>query len=318
MLSLAEMEALSPVPPGSPCDSSASEEQGRRKAAAAELAAEDLAEEFQEHLRAETKRALGSVTPSPLPSPVPVSAPPSPDSAPLVAAPAASAPGPAASAPAKSALPDEPLTYWDLVRTVKESRGVTSGEARRIVKEERLFTKGQVPVAAGAAAGAAVKHKAGATAAVKHKAGAGANMGEGKKSLLDKLAADGRIDTQEEYDVGVLLLKSQREMMNRKLNANKPCDDETKRVGIIQRAMTLAGKQFNAKYNRPLADVAKNEKKARNTVTLLAESARAAIDESIIKDLEIARLKADAVDESILKDLEIVRLREELEAIRRG
>ena len=143
MLSLAEMEALSPVPPGSPCDSSASEEQGRRKAAAAELAAQDA-----ERL-AETKRALGSVTPSPLaspaspPGPVSVSAPPSPDSAPLCLP----APGRATAAPPAepAAGPDVPEKdrYKAIVNGIIKARCLKGrgawNAARRMVKEEGLF-----------------------------------------------------------------------------------------------------------------------------------------------------------------------------------
>ena len=114
----------------------------------------------------------------------------------------------------------------------------------------------------------------------------------------------GKIESLEEYKTGTLLLKCQRQMLNRKLNTKKgEVVEETARVRAIERAMCLAARQFDAKYVHKEVQIAANEKKARTAITVIADEARDAVVQLRVKDTELEN-----------KDAEIARLRAELAA----
>ena len=118
-------------------------------------------------------------------------------------------------------------------------------------------------------------------------------MDADKQDLLTKILAGGAVTTLEEYTTVCLLLKSQRQMLNRKIDAKKPTDEETHRVAKVERAKVLAAAEFDPKYVEKERDISINEKKARNAIVVIAEGARDAIGEVRIKDAEIARLRAE-------------------------
>ena len=199
--------------------------------------------------------------------------------------------------------PDE--TYADkkarLVKEIIVARGLKGrpayNEAVRIIKVEGLLPKPAAPKPKAAKAKAAPKPKPGAAAAaapkgVKRSSG-GAPMDADKQDLLTKILAGGAVTTLEEYTTVCLLLKSQRQMLNRKLNAKKPADEESQRVVKVERAQILAAAEFDPKYVKKGEEITMNEKKARNAIVVIAEGARDAVVELRVKDAEIARLRAE-------------------------
>ena len=173
-------------------------------------------------------------------------------------------------------------------------------EARRIIKEEGLMPVAPMPAKKDKKVKEDKKDEKVKGEKRSASSTGGVPMGEDKASLLEKIMSGGAIQTLDEYNTAHLLIKSQRTMYLRKVNSDKPSDEEARRMKAIQGAIYLAAKEFDPKYNHKEVKIDMNEKRAKVALTVIAEEAREAVAELRVKDTqmqdqaaEIARLRAE-------------------------